>query len=89
MKRSSTGNYLTVSPGGGEQYRTFVPYPLPPNPPLALDDTFQDLSDRALLALGRLDSISALLPDTSLFLYMYQKPSRAGAELTCGEPKGS
>lgn len=27
--------------------------------------------DQALLALGRLDSVSALLPDTALFLYMY------------------
>ncbi|HQP95789.1 MAG TPA: Fic family protein, partial [Myxococcota bacterium] len=27
--------------------------------------------DQALLALGRLDSVSTLLPDTSLFLYMY------------------
>ena len=27
--------------------------------------------DQALLALGRLDSVSVLLPDTSLFLYMY------------------
>ena len=27
--------------------------------------------DQALLALGRLDSLSSLLPDTSLFLYMY------------------
>jgi Fic family protein len=27
--------------------------------------------DQALLALGRLDSVSALLPDTVLLLYMY------------------
>ena len=27
--------------------------------------------DQALLALGRLDSVAVLLPDTSLFLYMY------------------
>lgn len=71
MRRSSTGSYVTVSPGGGEKYRAFVPYPLPPDPPLALGDSFQEMSDRALLALGRLDSMSALLPDTSLFLYMY------------------
>jgi Fic family protein len=71
MKRSSTGNYVTISPGGGEKYRAFVPNPLPPDPPLALDDDFREIADQALLALGRLDSMSALLPDTSLFLYMY------------------
>lgn len=62
---------MTISPGGGEKYKAFVPYPLPPDPPLKLDRSFQELSDRALLALGRLDSMSVLLPDTSLFLYMY------------------
>ena len=31
----------------------------------------RDSLDRALLALGRLDSLTSLLPDTSLFLYMY------------------
>jgi hypothetical protein len=27
MKRSSTGNHIAISPGGGEQYRAFVPKP--------------------------------------------------------------
>lgn len=71
MKRSATGDLVTVSPGGGERYKAFVPYPLPPDPPLARDESFRELSDRALLALGRLDSMSAFLPDVSLFLYMY------------------
>jgi Fic family protein len=31
----------------------------------------RDALDRALLALGRLDGVTALLPDTRLFLYMY------------------
>jgi Fic family protein len=66
-----TGDYLTISTVGGEPCRAFVPRPLPPEPPLKLDPAIQELEDKALLALGRLDSVSTLLPDTSLFLYMY------------------
>lgn len=69
MERKS-GEFLTISTTG-ETCRAFVPYPLPPEPPIALDSETQELGDRALLALGRLDSISTLLPDTALFLYMY------------------
>jgi Fic family protein len=55
----------------GEKYNAFVPDPLPPNPPLAMTPELHLKLDRANLALGRLDSISTLLPDISLFLYMY------------------
>jgi len=71
VKRSQTGQYVTISTAEGEVCRAFVPNPLPPDPALLIDAGLQDLMDRALLALGRLDSVSALLPDTSLFLYMY------------------
>jgi len=70
MKRSKTGEYKTISTVG-EQVQAFVPDALPPSPPLKIDGKDQDLIDNALLALGRLDSISILLPETSLFLYMY------------------
>ncbi len=50
--------------------RAFVPPPLPPNPPLQLEPLF-GLLDRANQALGRLDGMSALLPNTKLFLYFY------------------
>jgi len=66
-----TGDYLTISTVGGETCRAFVPHPLPPEPPLKPDPAIQELENKALLALGRLDSVSTLLPDTSLFLYMY------------------
>ena len=71
MKRSKTGQYIMVSTIGNEACKAFVPEPLPPKPPLKIGGDLQDAIDRALLALGRLDSISSLLPDTSLFLYMY------------------
>ncbi len=71
MRRGSSGDYVTVSTVGDERVSAFVPHPLPPVPPLAIDDNLRDLIDRSLLALGRLDGVTALLPDTRLFLYMY------------------
>ncbi len=65
-----TGRHVIV-PASGHPYRAFVPDPLPPRPPLAIDEKLRDNIDRALLALGRLDSLGVLLPDTSLFLYMH------------------
>jgi Fic family protein len=70
VKRSSTGAY-EVTAVGGETVRAFIPLPLPPQPALDLSGPLQPLMERALLALGRLDSVSALLPDTDLFLYSY------------------
>ena len=55
---------------GGEKVRAYVPPPLPPHPPIQLD-TLLDRLSRADRALGRLDGITTLLPDKSLFLYMY------------------
>lgn len=70
MKRGMTGRYETTSVAG-EQVRAFVPRPLPPDPPLELPPSRQQLLERATLSLGRLDSITLLLPDPDLFLYAY------------------
>ena len=70
MKRKLQGYYVTVSTVG-EKVRAFVPAPLPPKPPIEWSPALRSKYDQALLALGRLDSVSTLLPDTSLFLYMY------------------
>lgn len=70
MIRSTSGHYETTATGG-ETVRAFVPDPLPPVPPLDLAGPRQRLLERATLALGRLDSVSALLPDPQLFLYAY------------------
>ncbi|MCP5298074.1 MAG: Fic family protein [Chromatiaceae bacterium] len=69
MQRT-TGQYVT-STTTGERFQAFVPLPLPPEPPLAIDAPLLSLSEKANRALGRLDGISALLPDTELFLYQY------------------
>lgn len=70
MKRGPTGRYDVTTPGG-ERVAAFVPAPLPPVPPPELDGGLQVTLERAHLALGRLDSVSTLLPDTALFLYAY------------------
>lgn len=70
MERGSTGRYVD-SIAGGVRCRAFIPAPLPPQPPLALDTRLQSRVNQAMLALGRLDAISTLLPDAHLFLYSY------------------
>ena len=70
MKRELQGRYVTISTVG-EKAQAFVPSPLPPRPPIDWTPELRSKFDQALLALGRLDSVSALLPDTSPFLYMY------------------
>lgn len=70
MHRGHTGRYETTAVAG-ERVRAFVPTPLPPKPPLRIDGALERQLALAHLALGRLDSISTLLPDTQLFLYTY------------------
>ena len=70
MQRKETGRYQ-ITDYRGEQVHAFVPAPLPPVPQITLDGSLQQLLEAALLALGRLDSISVLLPDPALFIYTY------------------
>lgn len=70
MKRGQTGRYESTSIGG-ESVRAFIPAPLPPVPPVKLEGQLAALLERAVLALGRLDSLTTLLPDTGFFLYSY------------------
>ena len=70
MQRGLQGRHLTISTVG-EKATAFVPAPLPPDPPIEWTHELHSKFDQALLLLGRLDGISALLPDTALFLYMY------------------
>ena len=70
IAKSRIGQYVKSSVVGGESYRAYVPPPLPPDPPLKMDELYP-LLDQANVALGRLDGMSMVLPDASLFLYMY------------------
>lgn len=54
----------------GEEYFSYLPKALPPAPEIEMDKIYP-LLERANIALGRLDGLSLILPDISLFLYMY------------------
>src|SRR5271157_4433801 len=69
MKRK-TGNYRICSTVG-ETCKAYIPEPLPPAPPLKLTSQHHDLLEKANRALGRLDGMTLILPNTSLFLYFY------------------
>ena len=71
MKRGLTGEFVRGTTADDESVRPFVPKPLPPLPPLDLSSELREEIDRAHLALGRLDSVSTLLSDKTLFLYAY------------------
>ena len=68
MKRSGTyaNNYL-----GDMSYRSFKPTDLPPNPSVAINQDLDEMIKEAYLLLGRLDGVSAFIPDRELFISMY------------------
>ena len=66
---SRLGRKVTLSTVG-EKVEAFIPPPLPPAPPVRMD-RLNSLLESANLALGRLDGMTSVLPDTDLFLYMY------------------
>jgi len=70
MKRTLQGQHVAISTVG-EVARAFIPAPLPPAPTINWSPDLRSKFDQAHLALGRLDGVSTLLPDKSLFLYMY------------------
>jgi len=65
--RGRAGRYI-LQPQG---YRAFVPAPLPPIPPVRMDDEMWALLSQADRALGRLDGATAILPNPDLFVSMY------------------
>ena len=66
---SRSGTYISQSSG----YKAFIPEPLPPNPPIAVDDKLQALLTSADMALARLDGLGQVLPNVNLFIAMYVK----------------
>src|SRR5680860_384478 len=65
--KTRAGHYQRQPAG----YRAFIPAPLPPRPPVALDGNLQALLSRADRALGRLDGSIQTLPNPDLFVFMY------------------
>jgi Fic family protein len=70
MHRPLPGRYVKVrSPE--ESFQAFVPAPLPPQPPVEWSPALRRRFDDALVALGRLDAVTALLPNADLLLYSF------------------
>jgi Fic family protein len=70
MNRGVTGKF-EPSVAHGMACHGFVPERLPPVPALDWTATLKEKLDQAHLALGRLDSLTTLLPDAAMFLYSY------------------
>lgn len=70
MHRPPPGEYRTVT-AAGEPFRAFVPAALPPLPPIDWNSALRRRFDDALVALGRLDAVSTLLPNAALVLYSF------------------
>jgi Fic family protein len=66
-RSSRSGRYIKQPTG----YRAFIPDPLPPKPPIALDEEMWNLLSKADLAVGRLDGSTETLPNPDLFVFMY------------------
>lgn len=66
---SRLGARVAISTAG-ERAEAFVPPPLPPEPPVRMGKLYR-LLEEASRAIGRLDGVTSILPDTPLFLYMY------------------
>ena len=58
-----------IGQAGG--YTAFRPAPLPPSPPIQVDDDMVGKLANASRALGRLDGATEILPNADLFVYMY------------------
>ena len=63
------GHYVTQQSG----YRSFVPRPLPPSPPVVYSAQLLELLSQADRKLGRLDGVTQVLPNPDLFVSMYVK----------------
>jgi Fic family protein len=68
MARGNRSGIYIPQPGG---YSTFKPAPLPPIPPINLDNNILRHLTEAERALARLDGLSEMLPNPDLFVAMY------------------
>ncbi len=64
------GRLIQSNTFDGESYNAYIPTDLPPRPSIDMNRLYP-LLDKANTALGRLDGMSMVLPDSTLFLYMY------------------
>lgn len=67
---SDRSGHYAPQPGN---YKAFIPAPLPPNPPIHLDDKTSLLLSRADQALARLDGIGQAIPSIETFVSAFMK----------------
>jgi Fic family protein len=67
MNKNRAGTYIAQP----QDYRAFIPNPLPPKPQLTLDKDIIETLSKADTAIGRLSGISEALPNPDLFVAMY------------------
>jgi len=62
---------LKTNLSGEAAYKSFTPSPLPPNPPVKLDNETVELLVRANKQLALLEGIASRIPNVNLFISMY------------------
>ena len=68
--KNRAGKYRT-NLTGELQYKSFVPKPLPPNPPIEIDKETVGLLSKANRSIGILEGLSRQIPNIELFVSMY------------------
>lgn len=68
LKAARQSGHYVSQPSG---YRAFMPFPLPPDPPVVIHGPLQHRLSQADQALGRLHGSVETLPHPNLFVYMY------------------
>lgn len=72
MQIRKSGNFVDYIQGN-DAFQVFIPYSLPPNPPIKMNTELSILMDKANRSLGRLDGVTSRLPNTVLFTEFYIK----------------
>ena len=67
---SRVGSSVIISSVGEEQVEAYLPPPLPPNPAINMEMLTSRFGEASLIV-GRLDGMTAILPDIPIFLYTY------------------
>jgi Fic family protein len=75
MKNIEMGE-LTIQPGG---FKAFIPKPFPPQEGFDFSPSILKKNEEATRLLGKLDGITALLPDADFFLLMYLRKDAASS----------
>lgn len=68
---SNRAGFFRTNLSGESAYQSFVPNPLPPNPPIEISDDILELLVKANSGLAVLESIAVRIPNVELFVSMY------------------